>query len=347
MTRTKRNDPLGEPVVVDLDALEVPREQTGDVLSEIGVPAELETPTVLAPVHELREQFIPEPQEVHAGLSLASQAISAVSAAPSAPAPMTLSEIEGLIVDMDEGVDNPTTLIYGKNGTGKTTILSTIEGMLVFAIDDGTLSIRDKAKGKAKKIIIDTWEKVEKLYFMLDRGTKTPEGIMINTAGGSFYVKAVGFDTITKLASLCLRSVVLGDKAKLTDKDTVFPTLKQYGEMAQKLTHWLGLYKALNIKNVWICQETSNTESTDDEEYSVTVDVQKKVKTFILAEADVIGRTMISKVDDGSGKVVPQFGIAFLPNGKFITKDRTGVLPSYLANPNLDVIYNKIFKGVN
>lgn len=80
-----------------------------------------------------------------------------------------LSSIEAMITDVDDRVEHLTWVVYGKNGTGKTTLLSTAEGVLILAAEDGTLSIRSKAD-KAKKIRIDTWEKLEAVYWLLKDG---------------------------------------------------------------------------------------------------------------------------------------------------------------------------------
>jgi hypothetical protein len=111
--------------------------------------------------------------------------------------------------------------------------------------------------------------------------------------------------------------------------------------MSQKMTYWLMQFKDLPVQLVWLMQEVSSGE-TDDEEFSVTVDVNKALRNSLLAEADVIGRTGITTV-----KGEPTFVIRFTPNPKFVTKDRTGVLGnSAYANPNLDTLNEKIEGGL-
>ncbi len=250
-------------------------------------------------------------------------------------------DVAGLITDVNDNIEHLTWLIYGKNGTGKTTLLSTVDGMLIMAAEDGTLSIRDKAKN-AKKIRIDVWDKVEAVYWLLKNGRRKDGGIEISLPGGSkFLVKSIGFDTLTKLAQVCLRSVVLGERAKDASKDVVTPTQRDWGIMSQRMQYWLGLFKELPIQKVWLCQERANAEDLESEEYSIFPDLNKALKTYVQSEADVIGRTYIKKISDS--KV--QFRMLIGPNAIAVTKDRTNKLGYAIANPRLDKMYESVFGG--
>jgi len=269
---------------------------------------------------------------------------------PGNPAPstgMSLSSIESFITEVDDAVEYLTMLIYGKNGTGKTTILSTVEGMLILAFEDGTLSIKDKAKGKAVKIQMDTWEKVEAVYWLLVNAVKNKDvsynadhkinGVYINTANGKFLVKSLGFDTVTKSADVCMRNIVLGDLDKDPTKDVLKKTLKNWGDMNEKLKYWLQMFKELPLQKVWLLQETSNAEDIDSDEFSIYPDVNKGMRTYLMREADVIARTYIAKTPKGV-----QFRLSAAPNDKYVTKDRTNKI-GVIANPSLSGIYKLVF----
>lgn len=252
-----------------------------------------------------------------------------------------VSGIEALITGVEEDINFPTWLFYGKNGTGKTTLASTVDGALIFAIEDGTLSIRH-SKDKIKKIKITSWEQIEELYWVLERSTpKVVDGkvvgLKLKTLGGEFLVTTIVLDTLTKLAQVCLRSVALGSLASDPTKDVVNPTLRDWGTMTQKLSYWLMQYAELPVQMVWNMQEASTGE-TDDDEFSIYPDINKALRTFVLAQADIIGRTCIVK-KDGEMKHAIKFGA----NPKYVTKDRTGVLGKTWINPRLDRLYTKVF----
>ena len=247
-----------------------------------------------------------------------------------------------LITTVDDDNEHLTWLLYGKNGTGKTTILSTVEGMLIIAADDGTLSIRDKVnKETTRKIVIDHWEKLEQIYWLLKKGTWSDEGVTISTRDGKFLVKSLGFDTITKLANVCMRSVVLGEKAKDASKDIVSPTQRDWGTMTQKMSYWLALFKEFPLQKVWLCQENATTDDFENEDFSVFPALSRALRTFVTAEADIIGRMYIKQVNK-EGKSIPQFRLLATPNERFLTKDRSNKV-GHVVNPRLDKLYGKVF----
>ena len=240
------------------------------------------------------------------------------------------------VVTMSENVEHPTWLFYGKNGTGKTTLGSTVDGALILAIEDGTLSIRD-TKYDVRKLRCDSWDKIEAIYWALEGGKVTDKGIVIDTPTGKFTVTTLVFDTITKLMQTCLRSVVLGDGAADASRDVVNPTLRDWGTATQKVSYWLMMFKELPIQNVWNVQETFTGE-TEDDEFSIYPDVNKALRSFLLAEADIIGRTCIIKKDNEM-----KYAVRFGANNRYVTKDRTGKLGKTWINPRLDKMYEKVF----
>lgn len=255
----------------------------------------------------------------------------------------SIASVEGgigdLIVAIDESVEHLTWLIYGKNGTGKTTLLSTVDGMLVLAAEDGTLSIRDKVTGGAMKIRIDSWKKMEQVYWLLKEGRWADNGVYIQTSQGQFHVKSLGFDTVTKLIEVCMRNVVLKDKEKDTSRDIIKRTLRDWGDMGEKLKYWMNMFKELPLQKVWLCQESANAEDLESEEYTIYPAANKSIRVYLQSEADVIGRTYIKQT--APGKV--QFRLSVAPNPTYITKDRTNQLGGIIPNPKLKTLYNKVF----
>lgn len=251
-----------------------------------------------------------------------------------------LGDVSGLIVDVDEGLECPTWAIYGKNGTGKTTLLSTAEGVLIMAPDEGTLSIKDKAKGRAKKIFIDTWGKVEAVYWLLKNGKwYSDHSVDIPVKGGTFRVRYVGWDTVTSIARVCMRNVVLGAKESDLNKDILKKTMKDWGDMSEKLKYWMQQFKALDVQNIWNFQEQSNSDEVDSEEFSIFPAVNNSVRIYALEEADIIMRTFIGKDKEGKS----EFKISAKPNPNYVTKDRTGKLSGVIAKPSIEKMYKHAF----
>lgn len=266
---------------------------------------------------------------------------SMLELAPKASVGMDIFDIADFITPIEDKIKYLTWVVYGKNGTGKTHLLSTVPGMLILAAEDGTLSIRDEAKD-ARKLKVDTWEKLEAVYWLLakspvvtnDDGTT---GIELALKHEKFVVKSLGFDTITKLAEVCMRNVVLGEREKDLDKDIIKKTMKNWGDMSEKLKYWLQLFKELPVQKIWLLQEGTNSEDVDSDEFSIFPQVNKSVRTYVMSEADVIARTYIAKTAKGV-----QFRLSAAPNDKYVTKDRTNKL-GIVANPSLNKLYKLVF----
>lgn len=251
------------------------------------------------------------------------------------------SGIEELISPVDDSLACLTWAVYGKNGTGKTTLLSTMPGMLILAAEDGTMSIRGKAPG-AVKLKIDTFDKLEQVYWLLSTGKPTATGIEIKTAKGPFVVRAVGIDTVTRLSEVCMRNTVLRAKESDASRDLITRTIRDWGDMSDRMKYWLHLFKELPIYNIWTFQEGSNSENVDSDEFSIFPAVNASLRTYVLSDADIIARTYISR-DATTGEVVYKMSAA--PNPKFVTKDRTGLINSgAIKNPNLEKLHEYIFK---
>ena len=188
------------------------------------------------------------------------------------PTPSVDFGIFGDIEDVETGLENPTLLVYGKNGTGKTTFLGTDEGVLILVTDHGALSLRGKTTGKrTKKMLVDSFEKIEKLYLALKKAKphSSGQGLVVQLPDGPFHVRYIAWDTVTKLAQVCLRDGVLGAMKDDLTKDVLKKTIKDWGEMSERMKHWLTLYKELPVRNVWLCQEQSNSEEVEADEYTI------------------------------------------------------------------------------
>lgn len=255
------------------------------------------------------------------------------------PLPRAMGDISDLIVDIDEGLEWLTVLVYGKNGTGKTRLgASGGKGTLLIDTDKGTLSAREMAG--AKKISLRNFNDFELIYWLLRSGKVIPnKGIEIKLGGTPYLVDTLVIDTVTKLQNICLRAVVLKESEADASKDTITPTLRDYGIMTQRLSFWMTNIKALPLHKVWLCQEKTSSDDLEVTGYTGFPDVSKALRNFLCGEADVIGRMYLKQVTGGQA----QFRVMFAPNETFITKDRTNKLGAAIANPTFPAIRNLVF----
>lgn len=244
---------------------------------------------------------------------------------------------EDLISDVGDAPEYMTWVVYGKNGTGKTTFGASGEGTLVAEIEkDGTFSVRNSG-GKAKKFKVNTWEDFEKLYWYLKDNCHKYRVLVL--------------DTLTRLQELCIRKIVLGDKSKdadLMNEDVIKITLQQRGFIAQKMVYWLNAYNNLPIHKVWLCQEAGNSEDLDVKDYDAYPDLTRKIRIYVCSDATVIARTLIKTkeaVVDGVLKKEPVFILSTAPSEGYLIKDRTNVLGKGAINPKIEELINKVYEN--
>lgn len=241
---------------------------------------------------------------------------------------------EDLIEDVGKTPKHMTWVVYGKNGTGKTTFGASGEGTLVAEIEkDGTFSVRDKSD--AKKFSVRTWKDFEKLYWYLkDNCSK---------------YKVIVLDTLTRLQELAIREIVLGNKASnadLMDDDVVKITLQQRGHIAQKMVYWLNAYNNLPVHRVWLCQEAGNSEDLDVKDYEAYPDLTRKIRIYVCSDATVIARTMVKTkeiVDGGVLRKEPVYVLSTSAVEGYLIKDRTNVLGKGAINPKINELIDKVY----
>lgn len=254
------------------------------------------------------------------------------------PSPQkTTDPFESRIQDVGTLPQYTTWVVYGKNGTGKTTFGASGEGTLVAEIEkDGTFSVKNMT-GKAKRVAIKSWKDLEELYWYLQRNPDK--------------YKILVLDTLTRLLEYCVRDIVVGEKAaniELMDKDIVRVTLQQRGDIAQKMIFWLSAFNNLPLHKVWLCQEASGSEDADVKDVDTYPDLSRKIRTYVCSDATVIGRMMVKLLDgvDEKGQPVqlPSFRLMVAPSDKWLSKDRTQMLGKGIVNPKIDELLEKIYK---
>lgn len=255
---------------------------------------------------------------------------------PKAESKVNLSGLSDKFFDL-ENQTKATLLVYGKNGTGKTTFSATGTNTLLVACEDGTRSL--KGTKNAKNITayrINTWEDFTDLFLLLQKSVTGSGKVMLD---GKKQIDKIAIDTVTKLADICLRDVVLGEVKKDPTREVTRITQANWGEMTNKVVHWLELYRnELPVDTLWLMQERRNGDSADIEEFSIVPYANRALNKYVLEQADIIARSSIVKVD---GEV--KFILNAAPHPLVVTKDRSGKLKTAIPNANWD----KLLKYIN
>lgn len=242
------------------------------------------------------------------------------------------------------GVKRRSFAIYGRSGTGKTTLACSFPGpvYLIDINDDGDDSVAD-----IKDLEIaepKTWQEMEDHYWYLKKGDHDFQTVII--------------DTITNMQQLAIVKI-LESKKKRTDNagDWGTMTKREWGDVAQLMKTWIDNWKNLDMEVVFNAQDRLfNVSDEDDEESQLDPEVGPRlspsVKSALNAAVSFIGNTFIRQrevIKEVAGKkkhvLKTEYCLRVGPNSVYITKVRKpkGIeLPSVIVDPTYDDIVDLI-----
>lgn len=249
--------------------------------------------------------------------------------------------IEDRIMAINDVPTNLNILLYGRSGTGKTTIIGTApKPLLILDIrEKGTTSIR-KTPG-VFVLPIDSWKDFEEAYWYIVSNPKE--------------YKTIAIDTVTQLQDYAL-SEVRGTSEGLVSR-------KSWGEASSLLKSWIMLYRDLPQNLIFTAQDrkTKGEEDDSDEDNSIMPEigpyVMPSVAKILNAAVDVIGMTFVrerikkikplKKGGKETEKSIIEYCLRTGAHPIFLTKFRSPVtdgedtkIPDVMVNPT----YNEILE---
>lgn len=203
-------------------------------------------------------------------------------------------------------------LFYGAPGTGKTHLIGTAPKVLLLDTDGGATTVRDNPN--VTPFRINSWKDLHDALWTLmweDHNFET-----------------VAIDTLTTLQEIVAREVDLLEFIENPKKDP----RQAYGRMNAMVRHKLFQFAQLPMHVIFTAHLRFNEgpeSDVDPEEgkYRMVPDVQPAVQRSAFAIPDVIGRTFLKDMGDGTFK----HAIAFGPDGQGVGKERNFGLPPVAA----------------
>lgn len=258
------------------------------------------------------------------------------------------TKIESLDVQLPGTTGKPTYLIYGKSGTGKTTLAATFPKpiLLIDINDDGDESV--EGVGGLKVLRPKTAEDLEKAFWYLDKHKKRYSTVVI--------------DTITQMQALVVSEIA--SQSNKTAKKGKAPgawgtmTRNQWGQVSERLKTLILQFRSLPCHTVFLAQEklVDADEGPDDGVEDIISPeigpaVMKSVANLTCASANIIGNTFIRSSIAKKGlkkKREIDYCMRIGPNPVYITKVRKPkkvFVPDYISDPSFEDII-KLRKGL-
>ena len=232
-------------------------------------------------------------------------------------------------------------LLYGRSGTGKTTLSGTFPGpLLVLDIGErGTGSISD-VKG-AKVLKINEWKDFEDVYFELKKG------------GHSF--ESVSVDSLHALQALAINHVK--KQAKKSDDDQT--SQRDFGQAGALMQQWIRNYRDLvddDMNIVFLAHDRVHEYEGEDDEM-ITPEVGPRlmpaVASCAVGSVNVVGYTMIKQTVSEKKKLGQkaeskiEYCLRIGPHPLYTTKirtDKNNHTPEFIVDPTYDKLVS-VIKG--
>jgi hypothetical protein len=238
-----------------------------------------------------------------------------------------LDAIEGMIEDIDDLPLYLKILVYGDQGTGKTTFAGTAPNVaFVDCNEEGTFSVRGQGH---KRFKVRKWDTIEGIYWYL----KTRE----------HQFKTVVIDTTTQGADLAMNKV-------LEDDDfTGLPIRKHWGQSTSLQKTWWIRFRNLDMHVIFICQlkRIDEEDLDDDDGYTKVPMLSPAVRSSLGAAVGIIGYMYHKEVEKemkgGKKKRYTSYRMRIGPHPEILTKVR---LPKHIKYPAVieDPTFDKLFE---
>lgn len=281
------------------------------------------------------------------------------------PEPMTgvLSRIKPIGFDEDEGIK---IMIYGRSGTGKTTLWSTFPSPILVAICSGGIK-----PGELRSI--DTAENRKRISQVVIQSSGEIQEVIAHAHQTGKY-KTIVLDHVSGLQDLILKEIMGLDEIPMVKYRAAgkgeswgLVSQQQYGQCSAQMREHLRDLLNLDGNVVIVGQERTDKNENDSELLlpNVGVAVQPGVALWLNPAVDYIGQTLIRRKEvikertQGVGKQARVVKVKVLtneviyclrtgPDSVYTTKFRKPLgrtLPDYIMNPTYEKIYD-IIRGV-
>lgn len=216
-------------------------------------------------------------------------------------------------------------VVYGRYGTGKTTILTRNNDALVLDINEGGTTVVSDGAG----VDIRSYQHLQQIVKELPQVVK-----QLRESGKE--INIVVIETAQKLRDITMNDVMKGKNKR--------PTFNDYGEAGSRIIGMLRYIQKMQQEHQFhfaITGHETTTDEKDDEgaliNAMVTLDAQRTIRDAILSESDVVARSLV-EVDEKEGERNINYVLSAEPSPLYVTKIRHA--------PNV-TISNKRFTDAN
>lgn len=210
--------------------------------------------------------------------------------------------------------------IYGKGGSGKTTLVGTMpgHGLLIDVpqVEGGTF-VLENVKDRIDVTTVERWDEIDRVYWYLVNGKHSYQWVAI--------------DSLTAFTELAKRKTI---KERDLAADPHSISLQEWGKIGRLVGEMIYQFRTLKQHTIWIAQERSF--GNDNEPKIIGPDTSPAALTNLIPSMMLVGRLYVEQGEDGWER-----RLRIGPNEHYYTKTRAkpGLdIPAVVRNPRLDVL---------
>lgn len=222
----------------------------------------------------------------------------------------------------------PGICIYGRPGTGKTTLVGTMpgNGFLIDTkdIEGGNFVLEDKAD-RITVTDLERWDEIDDIFWALKKQDRKQ---LPNVDFDK--LKWVCIDSITGMQKLAIRKVV---KERDLDVDPADVSLRDWGKVGQMVGELVYRFRTLPYATIFTAQERKFGGGDNDEPIRLGPSVSPGALDSLVTSLMLIGRLQVTS----ESKRLLRVG----PHDLYVTKCRAKPgrqMPSVVSDPNLEVM---------
>lgn len=199
-----------------------------------------------------------------------------------------LDQAKAHVFDVGEEIEWLKLCVYARNGKGKTTFgASGPKPIIIDCNERGTYSVRKMKDVKVFKV--ETWTDVDLAYWWLKTGDHDRQTVVI--------------DTVTSLATLCMKFVLGDESSRDPTKDPEMPTKRDWGKVGELMKTVIMNFRNLDMHVVFLAQERKSFVDDDSDEMpEIYPDLSASPRQVLTAQVNIIGRLFTKNVVKKEGK---------------------------------------------
>lgn len=230
----------------------------------------------------------------------------------------------------DQSMGKLNVLVYGMPGAGKTRFIGSAAKRfktIIASAESGLLSLKNMRDETGAPISCD--------YVQIDKFEDLENLTRFLMAGKHDYT-CLAIDSGTELQQVCMDFI-------LRQEGREKPQLQDWGTLNNKMVKMVRYFRDLSKMNL-IMTALAEESKNDDMTTSFRPLFQGQIQKTIAGYFDIVAFSFVKTKDAGTDSEESKHMILCKGKEKYVTKDRSGVLPAYLPN-DFTQMYKLIFEG--